>query len=79
MMESPLMAKKIEDICEPKRLQDMYMSDVENTTLEVFKQLNYTPSPKIKYHIDKTWVNSNRSDTLAEFIYKVWRFDAGES
>ena len=79
MMSSPLMAKKIEDVCEPKRLQEMYAIDVENITLDVFKQVNYTPSSKIKYHIDKTWVNSNRNDTLAEFIYNVWRLDAGES
>lgn len=79
MMESPLMAKKIEDACESKRLQNMYAIDVENATLKVFEQLNYTPSPKIKFHIDKTWVNSNRNDTLAEFIYNVWRIDAGES
>lgn len=59
----------------PKRLQSMYMIDVEQTTLNVFEKIGYQPSRTVKKAIDKAWVNSNREDFLADYIYKVWRFD----
>ena len=67
--------ESIEKVCTHKRLQTMYMIDVEKETLEVFKKLGYEPSRTVKMAIDKAWVNSDRTDFLAEYILKVWRYD----
>jgi len=74
---SEIMLEKFKEVCPEHRLQDMYMIDVEKETLHAFKQIGYNPSKTVKKAIDKAWVNSNRTDSLYEFVYKVWRDDNG--
>lgn len=73
--ESVIVKEKLKDVCPDKRLQDMYMVDVEEKTLEIFDLIGYKSSKTVKKAIDKAWVNSDRSDHLYEFIYRVWSFD----
>ena len=70
------MEDKFKEVCEDKRLNQMYMIDVEKATLEAFEKVGYSPSNTIKQAIDKAWVNSNREDKLCDFVYKVWRSDS---
>ena len=74
---SEIMLEKFKEVCPEHRLQDMYMIDVEKETLHAFEQIGYNPSKSVKKAIDKAWVNSNRTDSLYEFVYKVWRDDNG--
>jgi len=76
MIYSSPMEKKIKEVVSSdKRLQHMYMIDVEKTTLETFERIGYTPSSDIKKNMDKVWVNSSRTDFLWQFIYNVWGMD----
>lgn len=66
------MALEFKQICDPKRLREMYAIDVEKATLDAFEFVKFKPSKDVKKAIDKTWVNSDRNDWLWEFVYKVW-------
>jgi len=74
---SEIMKDKIREHTGDRRLKDgMYMIDVERETVEILKKIGYTPSKNIKKAFDKAWVNSDREDSLCDFIHKVWRFDS---
>lgn len=72
------MIDEICSVCDPIQLKSMYMVDVEDATMDVFRKIGYTPSDNIKKSIDRTWVNSSRDDYLSDFIYNVYRRDTGE-
>lgn len=73
---SEIIEAKIRSVCSNNQLKDLYMVDVHEAVMEVFKKINYTPSKDIEESVDKAWANSDREDYLADFIYNVWRFDS---
>lgn len=72
------MRDRICSLCKSVQLKELYMVEVENATLDVFRKLDYQLSDKIKKSIDATWVNSSRDDYICDFIYNVYRRDIGE-
>lgn len=73
---SEIVRAKIQEYCSNKQLKDLYMVDVHQAVDDVFRKMNYTPSKNIDKSVDMAWANSDREDSLCEFIYKVWRYDS---
>lgn len=74
---SEIMYAKIKDACgNNKQLKDLYMVDVHEATMDVFRKLDYHPSKNIDKSVDKAWANANRDDYLFDFIFEVWRNDS---
>ena len=63
---------KINDLCGDKILKDMMMADVERTATQVLSEISTPPSKKA---INHAWSQSKRTDSLSDFIFKVWRND----
>ena len=74
---SEVMRTQIEKLAPERKLSEMYMVDVQDAVFDVFSKIGYLPSKNITHAIDVVWANSNRNDSLSEFIFQVWRNDNG--
>lgn len=73
---SEIVKAKLQEVCPEQRLSSMYMVEVEDFVKTAFSKIGYTPSKNIEKSIDKAWANSDRTDFLWEFVYKVWGYDS---
>ena len=73
---SEIVKTTIASLTNSKQLKDMYMVDVHQAVMDVFRKMDYTPSKNIEKAVDIAWANADREDYLSDFIYDVWRHDS---
>ena len=72
---SEIVKSKIEEIAPSKILENSMMMEVESWVSSIFNQIDYKPK-NLKKSIDKAWHNASPSDTISDFVYRVWRYDS---
>lgn len=72
---SEIVKSKIKEICPVKNLENSVMKEVESWVITTFNQMDYKPK-NLKKSLDKAWHHSNTSDTISDFVYRVWRYDS---
>lgn len=71
---SEIVKSKINKICPSKNLKNSMMREVESWVRSAFRQLGYIPKT-YRESVDKAWHNASPSDSIADFVFKVWRYD----
>lgn len=72
---SEIVKSKIDEIVPSKNLKNCMMREVESCVRSAFRQLGYIPKDYRK-SLDKAWHNASPSDTISDFVYRVWRYDS---
>lgn len=72
---SEIIKSKIDEIAPSEILENSMMVEVESWVSDTFNQMGYHPK-NLKKSLDEAWHNASPSDSIADFVFKVWRYDS---